>query len=227
MRKTAVRAEASRPGKPEEIGRALPWLVDEALVGEDIVYDGPLERIRGREEYLLAMRGWQEDVPGRLEGFSISDLEVRCLQPGEVTSRWSCTFVAPLPPTARLRGLPQGMVVLPEEKVQVETRLRAVLTLDRDGRVARHKEEIVAGFGVPDAIARYELLTARRRNVDPVSWYWRVLRETTIEELAFYSGGRAEQEELEWRFNEMILRNLAYGIVIGTLIWAGLKALLH
>ncbi|CAE8686231.1 unnamed protein product, partial [Polarella glacialis] len=99
----------------------------------------------------------------RLEGLELKDLETWELQPGEVTARWSARFIAPLPPTARFRGLPAGMAVLPGEKVAVGTRLRAVLTLDGDGRVCRHTEEIVAGFGVPDAIARYELLTARRQ----------------------------------------------------------------
>ena len=40
---------------------------------------------------------------------------------------------------------------------------RAELTLDAAGRVVRHEEAIAAGFGIVDAIARYELLTARRQ----------------------------------------------------------------
>ena len=42
---------------------------------------------------------------------------------------------------------------------------RAELTLDAEGKVLRHEEAIAAGFGVLDAVARYELLTARRREV--------------------------------------------------------------
>lgn len=40
---------------------------------------------------------------------------------------------------------------------------RAELTLDSSGRVVRHEEAIAAGFGILDAVARYELLTARRQ----------------------------------------------------------------
>ncbi|CAJ1354328.1 unnamed protein product [Effrenium voratum] len=101
--------------------------------------------------------------------------------------------------------------------------MRAELTLDAAGRVARHEEAIAAGFGVLDAVARYELLTARRREADPISWYWKVLKETSLEEMAFYSNNQATDDELEWRFNEMVLRNFFYGAALGVFFWITLK----
>lgn len=183
-----------------------------------------METVIGASKYLNCMRLWQQNLPTRLNNFNITTLETWSLRPGEMMCKWSCCFTAPLPPAARLRGLPEGMEVLSGERVLVETQLRSVFVLNSAGQVERHREEIVAGFGVQDAIARYELLTARRKDSEnPVAWYWRVLRETTIEELAFYSGGRADRSELEWRFNEMVLRNFGYGVVIGVLIMAFLR----
>mmetsp|Transcript_7479 Transcript_7479/g.23249 ORF Transcript_7479/g.23249 Transcript_7479/m.23249 type:complete len:304 (+) Transcript_7479:3-914(+) len=215
---------ALRRSTCEALDRELPFPTNASLLREDVVYEGPLQEIRGRGAYIECMRFWRRSLPERLEAFNVTTAEAWSLRPGEVTGRWSCSFLAPLPPTARLRGLPPGLVVLPGERVPVETQLRVVLELDSEGRVARHSEKIAAGFGMPDAIARYELLTARRRDADPVSWYWRVLRETTLEELDFYAGGRADRSELEWRFNEMVLRNYGYGLALGALLLLLVKA---
>ena len=38
--------------------------------------------------------------------------------------------------------------------------------MDSSGRVVRHEEAIAAGFGMLDAVARYELLTARRQEAE-------------------------------------------------------------
>jgi len=207
------------------LSQALPFPTDAALVSDDVVYEGPMESFRGREEYLAAMRGWQRDLPERLGQFNVSERQTFSLQPGEITFRWSCSFVVPLPPTARFRGIPGGLTVLPGEKVRAEAQLRAVLKLDELGRVAKHTEEIVSGFGMGDAIARYEFLTARRRGSDPISWYWQVLRHTTLEELAYNAGSQADTEDLEWQFRGMVVRNYLYGCVIGGALFISFRAL--
>lgn len=232
-------ASAGPPADSEEAGAtgsdapvavalraALPFVLDPGLLSEDVVYEGPLETIQGRSEYLAAMRNWSARLPERLEGFRVTGVDAWALQPGEVVCRWSCQFVAPLPPTARLRGLPAGMIVLPGNCIAVEAQLRASLELDADGRVVRHVEEVASGYGMADTVARYELLTARRPDTEnPVAWYWRVLRATTLEELSARSGGRAKQGELEWRFYEMVLRNFAAGALLGVVIYACYRAL--
>lgn len=197
----------------------LPWLTDPEMLAENVVYEGMLESFEGRDEYIKTMVGWRDDIPSRLQDFRIVDKESWTLQPGEVTCRWSCKFVASLPPPARLRGLPPNLTVLPFEKVEVGIGLKSTLTLNSDGRIARHTEEITSGFEMADAIARYELLTARRRDEDPVSWYWRVLRATTMEEINFYTGGRLSQEELEVGFFQQVARSAALGTVIALLLY--------
>lgn len=222
-------ASSSEPpaGPSRGAGFGLPFVLDPTSVTEDVKYDGPLLSLQGREAYLEAMGSWRENMPKRLEYFKTTDMNVWSLGPGELTARWTCEFVAPLPPTARLRGLPKGMVVLPGDRAAVFAGMRATLELDPEGRIRSHREEIVAGFGVADAIARYELLTARRLDsVDPAQWYWRVLRATTLEELADSTKGLAGQDELEDLFSEMVLRNFAYGLVIGALIVTAVRFLL-
>ena len=139
---------------------------------------------------------------------------MRQLEPGLCLACWRVAFVAPLPPTPKLLELPEGLPRVPGAAVPVAITVRAELRVEA-GRVTRLTEAIAAGFGILDAIARYELLTARRRESDPVSWYWRVLKETSLEawsesfkrlvvqEMAFYTRNQASAEELEWKFNEM------------------------
>eukprot|EP00913_Durusdinium_trenchii_P002043 g1887.t1 len=97
---------------------------------------------------------------------------------------WRASAVPRAPKSKAMppEGVTTDVPKVPGAAVRVETTLRAELTLDAEGKVLRHEEAIAAGFGVLDAVARYELLTARRREVDPVSWYWRVLKETSLEE---------------------------------------------
>ncbi|CAK9058912.1 unnamed protein product [Durusdinium trenchii] len=189
----------------------------------DSTCQGPLATLHGSKEYLEAMQQWQELLPERLEDFKVKEMEAWQLEPGLITARWRVAFVAPLPPSPKLLELPEDVPKVPGAAVRVETTLRAELTLDAEGKVLRHEEAIAAGFGVLDAVARYELLTARRREVGPVSWYWRVLKETSLEEMAFYTNNQATTEELEWRFNEMVARNFLYGAVLGVLFWITLK----
>jgi len=206
------------------LSRILPFPTDAAHVCDDIIYEGPLETLRGKSEYLDAMRTWSRILPARLEAFSVIAVETWSPKPGLVQCRWSCRFMAPLPPTARFRGIPDSMLVLPDERVLVEIKLNAVLTLNDDGKVARHSEKFDDECGIPESIARYELLTARRRDCDdPFTWYWRVLRITTLEELAFRSGGTSSVSDNEWKFYEMVFRNFAYGVAIGFIIFTLLK----
>ncbi|CAE8685503.1 unnamed protein product, partial [Polarella glacialis] len=101
----------------DRLGKSLPFLEDAELVSEDVIYEGPLFSLQGRDEYVAFMGSLRRDLFARLEGLELKDLETWELQPGEVTARWSARFIAPLPPTARFRGLPAGMAVLPGEKV--------------------------------------------------------------------------------------------------------------
>ncbi|CAK9058910.1 unnamed protein product [Durusdinium trenchii] len=198
-------------------------MIDRSLIADNVSYEGPLATLHGSKEYLEAMQQWQELLPERLEDFKVKEMEAWQLEPGLITARWRVAFVAPLPPSPKLLELPEDVPKVPGAAVRVETTLRAELTLDAEGKVLRHEEAIAAGFGVLDAVARYELLTARRREVGPVSWYWRVLKETSLEEMAFYTNNQATTEELEWRFNEMVARNFLYGAVLGVLFWITLK----
>ncbi|CAL1160126.1 unnamed protein product [Cladocopium goreaui] len=207
----------------ELLGQSLPFLTDTHLLAKNISYEGPLASLHGQEEYSKAMEQWQRLLPERLEGFEVSEMEAWQLEPGLITARWRVSFVAPLPPTLKLLELPEDVPKIPGAAVRVETTMRAELTLDSSGRVVRHEEAIAAGFGMLDAVARYELLTARRQEADPFTWYWRVLKETSLEEMAFYTNNQASTEELEWKFNEMVLRNFFYGAVLGVAFWITLK----
>ncbi|CAE7628177.1 unnamed protein product, partial [Symbiodinium pilosum] len=222
----AQNSERTEPGKesPEELlAKSLPFLTDASLIADDISYDGLLATCQGRESYLSAMKDWQQLVPERLEDFEVLNREAWQLNPGVVTARWRVSFVAPLPPSWKLRELPEDAPLLPGAKVRVETQLVAELTLNSEGKVVRHEEVIDAGYEILDAIARYELLTARRREADPVTWYWQVLKDTSIEEMAVRSGQMATPEELEWRFNEMVIRNFLLGAALGAAVWFVLK----
>ncbi|CAE7234042.1 unnamed protein product [Symbiodinium sp. CCMP2592] len=230
VRRAALHSETAEPKGPESpedaLAKSLPFLTDESLIADDISYEGLLATCQGRESYLSAMRDWQQLVPERLEDFKVLRMESWRLNPGVVTARWSIGFVAPLPPSWKLRELPADAPLLPGAKVRVETQLVAEMTLNSEGKVVRHEEAISAGYEILDAIARYELLTARRREADPVTWYWQVLKDTTMEEMAVRSGQMATPEELEWRFNEMVLRNFLYGAALGIAFWFTLKFIL-
>eukprot|EP00971_Amphidinium_carterae_P041286 810539-Amphidinium_carterae.1 len=161
------------------------------------------------------MKYWRKELPLRLEEFAISDVDVWAMQPNNFRCKWRCSFVAALPPTARLRGLPKELDILDGDKVRVSLVVRTDWLLDGAGRIVKHTEEFVSGFDVADAIARYELLTARRRiNEGQVSWYWKVLRYTTLEELAASANTGTSQADLESQFNEMVVRNFLYGLPI-------------
>ncbi|CAK9087202.1 unnamed protein product [Durusdinium trenchii] len=217
------RAQPESQSVEVQLAQNLPFMIDRSLIADNVSYEGPLATLHGSKEYLEAMQQWQELLPERLEDFKVKEMEAWQLEPGLITARWRVAFVAPLPPSPKLLELPEDVPKVPGAAVRVETTLRAELTLDAEGKVLRHEEAIAAGFGVLDAVARYELLTARRREVDPVSWYWRVLKETSLEEMAFYTNNQATTEELEWRFNEMVARNFLYGAVLGVLFWITLK----
>merc|ERR1711924_14299 len=103
----------------------MPYSTTASVVSDDVEYEGPFqESIRGRSSYIGAMEAWSRNLPARLERFNITSIQTWALQPGEVAVRWSCSFVAPLPPTARLRGLPAGLEVLPDERVAVDLIVR-------------------------------------------------------------------------------------------------------
>eukprot|EP00929_Paragymnodinium_shiwhaense_P052619 TRINITY_DN26362_c0_g1_i1.p1 TRINITY_DN26362_c0_g1~~TRINITY_DN26362_c0_g1_i1.p1 ORF type:complete len:278 (+),score=47.58 TRINITY_DN26362_c0_g1_i1:53-886(+) len=210
------------------LNASLPFIVDAELVSEDARFENALETVSGKADYLAAMKEWQQKVPQRLQNFCISDVQTYAFNPYEITCLWTCEFKAPLPPTVRLRGLVGGLRVLPGERIEVEAKVKEVLRLDDRGRVVNHKGSIVSGYGVIDAIARYELLTAmRRESENPVSWYWKVLRQTTLEELGVLQEGKATSDQLQWQFTEMIVRNFSLGIGIGVLFYTFLKFLLN
>jgi len=210
----------------ETLNNTWPFITSASLLSDDVTYEGPLESIKGRSAYINIMQSWQANLPMRLESFQVSSTHIRALKPGEITCTWSCSFLAPLPPTAKLRGLANKIPVFPGDLVPAELSMRSHLHVDSSGRITRQSDAIVSGFDVVDAIARYEFLSARRPdNEFPAVWYWKVLRLTTFEELSAMSGGRAGKTDLENQFTEMIVRNLGYGILIGIVFYALLFAL--
>ncbi|CAE7461362.1 unnamed protein product, partial [Symbiodinium necroappetens] len=137
-RRVAQQSESSEPNGPESpedvLAKSLPFLTDESLIADDISYEGLLATCQGRESYLSAMRDWQQLVPERLEDFKVLSMESWRLNPGVVTARWSIAFVAPLPPSWKLRELPPDAPLLPGAKVRVETQLVAEMTLNSEGK---------------------------------------------------------------------------------------------
>ena len=124
----------------DALAKSLPFLTDESLIADDISYEGLLATCQGRESYLSAMRDWQRLVPERLEDFKVMRME-SWRQPGSShrkvrmcskwggtapmfqkhwkicrLSRWSVGFVAPLPPSWKLRELPPDAPLLPGAK---------------------------------------------------------------------------------------------------------------
>ncbi|KAK3275848.1 hypothetical protein CYMTET_16040 [Cymbomonas tetramitiformis] len=186
---------------------------------------GPMESVDGAREYLQTQSTWAQNYGERLDKFEVMEVQVYQLQPGVVQVKWGCKFIAPLPPNARSRGLPADLKILPGEKVEVQTSVRSELLLSEDGLIVSHRDEIVDEYDIPSTISRYEFLTARRINDTPPVWYWKVLAATTKEETSVLSGGAMSEDELQRSFQDMIIRNLALGGLIGVAIYAVLKFL--
>mmetsp|Transcript_32004 Transcript_32004/g.90827 ORF Transcript_32004/g.90827 Transcript_32004/m.90827 type:complete len:404 (-) Transcript_32004:248-1459(-) len=212
-------------GPLDALRQSYPFFTDPLLLSEDIVYSGPLQELKGREKYLNAMQAWRENLPARLAEFQVTNANLYQVQPGSVQGKCSFSFVAPLPPGSRDRGLPEDMEVLPGDKGRVSTSLRSDITLDAKGRITSHTEIITDGYDVPGTISRYEFLTARNLGEPGPAWYWKVLRSTTIEEQDVFAGGQMSKQELEDSFRNMVTRNFTTGLLLGAVMYGLLKAL--
>lgn len=213
-----------------DIGRirtALPFITDPEILAPAVQYEAMLQTTKGVAEYQKVMQAWSQLLPQRLQGLEVSDVQIFQLRPGQCRAKWTYKFTAILPPGARMRGLPEDMVVMPGEKVRVQTSITADLDLDDQGRIVRHSETITDGYDIPATISRYEYLTARRLD-DPVPvWYWKVLEATTIEEAGVLADGQATPGELRQDFAMQVLRNLVVGMGLGYCIYYGTKILLY
>jgi len=210
----------------DPIRRALPFLEDPSVIAPGIVYAGPIHSFTGKGPYMDAMRRWRVEMPQRLDRFEISDVQVFQLEPNKVQAKWSCSFIAPLPPPARARGLPPDLAVLPGERVVVKVDIRSDLSLDADGRIVQHTDTILNGYDIPSTIARYEFLTAQRLDDLPPVWYYKVLEATTTEEAGYLAEGEADPQTLRWDFYKMLLRSLLRGMLLGCVLFYATKVVL-
>jgi hypothetical protein len=207
----------------------LPFLTDASLVAEDVVYDGPLLHLVGRDAYLAAQRDWAAALPARLPCWRLDPPTLFPLEGRTLRLRYSARFGARLPPRAAERLAAAGepplppLPPLPTERagsagsglIAARLNLRADITLDDAGRVARHTERVTDGFDVGATIARYEYLTARRRGDLPPVWYYKVLRATSLEEAAAAAGTAPDEPELQAGFAAMVARNFGAGLLLG------------
>ena len=199
------------------------------MVSQDVVYEGPLCTVRGREEYAAFQRRLQETLPSRLRDFDVGTPQLFSLTDTRLVLRWRARFGAPLPPKALERLAEDGAVpVLRADGLLPATlSLTEELELSADGLVVRHTERVSdSTFGVEESIARFEWLSARRPPFLPAPlWYLQVLRHCSLEEAASASGASVDDADLQSAFVAMVGRNLATGALLGTGIYAVLKVL--
>jgi hypothetical protein len=209
-----LRASLNAPG-------GLPFLTDASLVAEDVVYEGPLATLSGRDAYLAAQRDWAAALPARLPGWRCDAPTLFPLDAGRsLRLRYAPRFAARLPPRAAERLVQAGEAPLPEDAarsgfIAAKLNISADISLDASGRVVRHTERVTDGFDVAATIARYEYLTARRRGDLPPVWYYKVLRATSLEEAAAAAGTAPDEPELQAGFAAMVARNFGAGLLLG------------
>lgn len=223
-----ARAAAGEREVPlERLRLAAPWFADHALWADGATLRAALVGpVRGAEACAAATELWRRAVcDAALVDADITRVSVTATEAGAAVVRWSVEFAAPLPPFARLRDVVPEEDIRPDGLLAVRADVRADLTLDPDtGRIAAYTDAIELGFDVKDTVARYELMSARLLDdaPAPIKW-WRVLRYTVDEEARAMDATKTD-EQLRGDFASMVARNFGYGVLLGAVIYAGLKS---
>eukprot|EP00242_Pyramimonas_sp_CCMP2087_P009054 CAMPEP_0198200976 /NCGR_PEP_ID=MMETSP1445-20131203/3830_1 /TAXON_ID=36898 /ORGANISM="Pyramimonas sp., Strain CCMP2087" /LENGTH=275 /DNA_ID=CAMNT_0043871149 /DNA_START=358 /DNA_END=1185 /DNA_ORIENTATION=+ len=220
----------------EALQQSIPFVTDSNLLAAGIVYEGPLRRTVGREAYLSDAAQWMQNMPERLEGWEVRNVQAYQLKPGQCTCKWTCRFIAPLPPPAQVPGrLPADLKILPGGKVLVEVGMVSEMEVDSEGRISSQRDRFSEGGGgymysssnAAGTVARFEWMMARRLQGElEALHYWRVLREQTRNEAvetAAIQGVNWDETRFESGFRDMLFRQLALGGVLGAVLFYSIK----
>lgn len=241
--------------RAQKLPAALPFVLDPDLLADSVVYNGFGQALRGRAEYMAASTAWASKLP------ALPDFEVRAisvLPPDSrrrVSARYTLAFAAPIPlqvlpaQRARIRRADEAGELnrTADGLVRVTAVVASTLTLDGEGRVVRHDENLaVDPFAVTATVASFELHYARRLALLPASptsyfaAYWGSLRALTrseldealrrekSDELAVLEGredGGLSEREFEGWFTRFVVRNFLIGGIFGGCLYYAAKAI--